>query len=113
MDISLLVAIVLGIGALAFIAAPLLRHRTLARKLEEKRVLLTEKEAVLQLLADLDHDRETGKLEPADYESLREAAEARAIAVLKKLDATTKGPAAVDPEEWIRSERLRLRRQRG
>ena len=113
MESSLLAAIVLGIGALAFIAAPLLRHRLRTRMLEEARSsLFAEKEAALQLIADLEHDRGTGKLEPDDYETLHEAAERRAIAVMKRLDAASGQAPPSDSEEWIRAERLRLRRRR-
>jgi hypothetical protein len=112
--VSVILAILLGLGALAFIAAPLLRGRLRNRGIrEEVRDLFHEKNAAILLLRDLDHDRSTGKLDDQDYLEQKAATEARALAVLRRLDEIG-APASgdVDPiEKLIREERRRIEKE--
>jgi hypothetical protein len=115
---SIILAIVLVLGALAYVAAPLFRERMRAgrRGPEEERIAaLLEKESAFQLLTDLEHDRGTGKLDPEDYSAQKEVAQARAIDALKRLDALgVQAAPGMDPiEHWIREERRRLEKEAG
>lgn len=110
-SLPLVLIIVLILGALAYVAAPLARGHARARREEERRSALMEKEGALQLLGDLEHDRLTGKLGEEDFRQQREAAETRAIAAMRRLDSLGE-PAGADPiEQAIRVERSRLQRE--
>jgi cytochrome c-type biogenesis protein CcmI len=112
--VSVVFAILLAIGALAFVAAPLLRGRKRSRGMrQELREALLEKNAAIQLLHDLEHDRNTGKLDEEDYLEQKTAAELRAIAALRRLDEMgAPSEAGADPIEMlIREERRRLEKE--
>jgi cytochrome c-type biogenesis protein CcmI len=73
--------------ACVFVLAPILSGTRRHRENERMR-LEAQKEALVQLLRDLEFDRRTGKLSEADYEAAREEAELRAISVLASLEVT-------------------------
>lgn len=94
--------IVLALAVLWFIATPLLRSDAA----ESERVVSAESEAVelqsrhamlLTSLADLEEDRDTGKLDDEDYDELRELLTVQAVDVLKKIDALPDPAAAATP----------------
>lgn len=91
MTVGTLIAVALLAVAVGWVVAPLLRpdaaavERTsatlsLARELESRR------EQLLASLRDLEDDRATGKLDEADYTSMRAHLEAEAVAIMRKLD---------------------------
>ncbi len=94
--------IALALAVLWFIAAPLLRSDAA----ESERVVSAESEAVelqsrhamlLTSLADLEEDRDTGKLDDEDYDELRELLTVQAVDVLKKIDALPDPAVAATP----------------
>jgi cytochrome c-type biogenesis protein CcmI len=105
----LLIALI--VGAAAFISLPLRRRRLGARRDEERTHANTEKEAALQLIRDLDQDRQTGKLEADEYAEQRAAAEAAAIRAMKRLESFGEAPGTDSLEQLIRLERTRLEKE--
>lgn len=86
-----------------FLFAPL---RSLSRREAEQDVprkeIQAQREAIYAEIRDLDHDHETGKLDPEDYERMRAALRARAITLLRQErdGATTAAePAPQGPEQ--------------
>jgi hypothetical protein len=77
-------ALVAVAAATFFLITPL---RTGSRRSQERppsaAPIRAEREAVYATIADLDHDFETGKLEQADYQQMRDAARAQAIELLR------------------------------
>lgn len=119
MIVSVILAVLLTLGALAFVAAPLLRgrmrDRTRASRDSEEELLAArlEKDAAIQLLSDLEHDRSTGKLDDEDYLLQKAGAQERAVEALKRLDALgiAESSDGKPIEQWIREERLRLEKE--
>ncbi|HJU28999.1 MAG TPA: c-type cytochrome biogenesis protein CcmI [Candidatus Binataceae bacterium] len=88
------IAAIMIVAAVAmFVAAPLtdgvLRQREARPDLDAER-LEHERALALQGLRELEFDHEMGKLGEADYKSLREGLEARALAAMSALDAVRK-----------------------
>ena len=109
---SLGMAIVLGLGTVALIALPLIHGRVRGRRDQERRAALQEKRAALQLLAELEHDLQTGKLEEEDYSQQKAEVEGRAVAAMKRLDALGGAAGQDEVEGLIRVERAKLQRGR-
>ncbi len=105
----LLIALIAG--AAAFISRPLLRRRLDPRRDGERTHAVAEKEAALQLIRDLDQDRQTGKLEEVEYAEQRAAAESAAIRAMKRLESFGVAPGADSLEQLIRLERARLQKE--
>lgn len=91
---TILIAVLLGIGALILVGYPLFK-----RKLEpegpfedfvddERQKLVSEKESALLALKELDFDYQTGKLDDEDYHHLRDRYRAKALTLLKEIDGT-------------------------
>jgi cytochrome c-type biogenesis protein CcmI len=110
--LAIVLLVVLTIGALAFIAAPLVRVRSIHRSDEDRRSAQMERDVSLQLLRDLNHDRATGKVDAEDFEEQKAEIEARAIAAMASLDALGIGEGSDPMERLIRVERVRLTKER-
>lgn len=87
----------LAMAAAAFVLAPLFRPDALeqervARALSDEEDLHARYRMTLAALKDLDDDRSTGKLGAADYEAERADLAARAVDLMKRIDALP-GPA--------------------
>ena len=85
-----LAAVALAIPAFVFVLWPLWArtHPTLATAADAKRAeLLAEKALALRAIRDLELDHETGHMAEDDYAELRARHEARAVAILRQLDA--------------------------
>jgi cytochrome c-type biogenesis protein CcmH/NrfG len=90
------------LATLAFLGYPILRRdRSYApdqtdglARVEELR---SEKDVLLQAIKELEFDLAAGKLSPADYTAMRRTYEARAVAVLRELDAQTAALKATQP----------------
>jgi len=84
-------AALLGLVALGFVVAPLLRGEgaPAAREAEaasEVRDLLSQREMLLASLRDLEDDHATTKISDEDYASLKQRLTRQAVEVLKRLD---------------------------
>lgn len=104
------ILIALLLGSLVFIARPIAGRRQLARREEERRAALIEREITLQLLRDLQHDHLTEKIDDADFAAQKEAVESRAIEAMKRLDALGHSEGGDPLEAAVRRERMRLLR---
>ena len=85
-----LAAVALAIPAFVFVLWPLWArtHPTLATSADAKRAeLLAEKALALRAIRDLELDHETGHMAEDDYTELRARHEARAVVILRQLDA--------------------------
>ena len=87
-------SILLGVALLVvvglFLARPFLVPAATVveeRPLSRREALALQKEAVLAKIRELDFDRETGNVPPAEYQMLREQYLAEAAQILKALDA--------------------------
>jgi hypothetical protein len=74
-------------AAAVFVLSPLRRPAPLPAPDGRRDGLLRAREAAFQALRDADFDHETGKIGDADYADLRARHEARALAILRRLDA--------------------------
>jgi hypothetical protein len=90
---TILIALAIALGVVAFVAAPLFLRGEKARARatdgaasEELQDLLAEKETVYGAIQELDFDFKSGKLSTADHQGLRQRYEERAAAVLKAID---------------------------
>jgi Tfp pilus assembly protein PilN len=92
MTAGTLLAVVLAVGALAYVLAPLLRRDALEpdagseAALDELRELHAHQQTLLASLKDLEDDRQTGKIGDEDYERLHARLSAQAIEVMQRLD---------------------------
>ena len=103
--------VVLIVGAVAFIVRPLRRRELDVRHDDERTQALASKESALQLIRDLEQDRQTGKLEEDEFALQRAAAEAEAIRCLKRLESLGTPEGGDDVEQLIRAERARLKKE--
>lgn len=91
--------VALGAGLLAFVlAAPLLRERA-APGAELPVDVRGERDLLDESLLDLEHDFETGKLEPGDYESMRAELRARAETLREREEAAPADAAPPRPAD--------------
>jgi tetratricopeptide (TPR) repeat protein len=93
----LLVAVALGLPALAFVLWPLVRHggapRFLPLPADPREQLLEDKRAAYRALRELAFEHDAGHLSADDYAALRDRYEARAAEILAALDALAVRPA--------------------
>lgn len=84
MDVLILVAVLLA--AAVFVARPLYSPGTAAahRPTEASEA---RRDALIQMLRDLEQDRRTGLIDEAEYRHQRDAAENEAAALMRVLDA--------------------------
>lgn len=87
-----LLALLVGAGVAAFIAAPLFRRdaveaERVAAAVSEAAELEARREMLLAALRDLEDDRATAKIDDADYAELRARLSHQAVEVMKRLDA--------------------------
>ena len=92
MTASLMVAILLGLAAAAFVLAPLFRKdaaeaERVASALSEAEELHSQREMALTALRDLEDDRATGKIDDRDYAEMKARLEGRAVEILERIDA--------------------------
>ncbi len=103
--------IILTLGALVYVIRPMIRGSAHIRRVGERRILLQEERAALLLLSELEHDRQTGKLDEEDYSRQMSVAERRAIEAMRRLDALGGASGGDEVEALVRLERVRLERE--
>lgn len=92
---SIALSLVAAAGAAFFLSAPLRRASSQdPERPSEATPIEAEREALYETIADLDHDFETGKLEPADYEQMRTALRGQAIELLRSEREAAASPAS-------------------
>lgn len=90
---GIVVAALLGLAAVAFVLAPLLRRDALDAgernepALDELRELHARQQMLLASLKDLEDDRATDKIGDEDYERIKARLSSQAIEVMRRLDA--------------------------
>lgn len=105
----LVFALLLGLS-LFFVLRPIggRGSRAEADRATRRRRLIERKAVLVQLLRDLEFDRKTGKLAPADFEVAQAEAETAALEVLAELDRLEQPWSAERVEEEIAAARTRL-----
>ena len=85
---TILVGIALLIVVVLLIAIPLLEPRSPAViPLSSRQILVTERDATIRSIRELDLDYRTGKLNEDDYKRLRETQVRRGAEILREIDA--------------------------
>lgn len=106
-----LVAIVLGVVAVAAVLSPLVRGAAFSRQHGRARgrdgasvqELLDQRETLLKAMAELEYDRRLGKLAEDEHRRLRADYEVQAVAVLKLLDERGQGlDEVIDRDVYLR-----------
>jgi hypothetical protein len=85
--VTLLTLTVAGIVLAPLFRPDALEAERLSFALSNEQDLSARHSMTLAALRDLEEDRQTGKIGDADYEELREKLEARAVELMKGLDA--------------------------
>lgn len=97
---STLVVFLLAAAMAAFVLAPLFRPdaaeaERVARAASDEQELESQREMAVQALRDLEDDRSTGKIGDQDYADLKGRLSARAVEILRRLDAV-RGASATE-----------------
>jgi hypothetical protein len=88
------IAAVAMLAAAAFVMAPLRKpHRETPAAAADETAWSLRRQAVVQDIRDLDHDFETGKIAPEDYEPMRVRMRDEAIELLRREEASGAAPA--------------------
>ena len=108
MSIGVVVSILFGAAAAAFVLAPLFRDDAAVSEYREAATselvgLRSRHEMVMGSLKDLEDDHATGKIGDADHAELEADLTAQAVDVLQRIDALEKrdpgAPTLVSPSE--------------
>jgi zinc-ribbon domain len=91
---SILLALALVLLVVAFVARPFLEKALPQGEVGRASDLVTQREAILTELRDLDFDHTTGKLAEDDYQSQRTRLMAKGAEILRAIDQL---PSAVEP----------------
>jgi len=88
---GLLIAPILFIGAVLYIAYPLLKEEKREPAAEDQRtdqeMVLKEKEDVIETLRDIEMDFRMGKLSTQDYQALKSDFEQQAVEIFQRLQS--------------------------
>lgn len=107
MSLSILIGLVLLLLVVAWVVRPLLAAQQVRQQLERSaeahtlESLLFEREAVLRAIRDLEFDRDMGKLSDEDFADLDGRSRARAIEILRQLDALGVAPDAASSTDTL------------
>ena len=98
MWIAMLIALVLSVGALAFVAWPLLKPGPAPVMVEDDRLteLLGRKDAVLKAIKDLEFDYQVGKLSEEDFQLYDQRLRRQAVALLQQIEQVAPQGADID-----------------
>jgi hypothetical protein len=110
MWIAMLVALVLSVGALAFVVWPLLKPGPAPVMVEDDRLteLLGRKDAVLKAIKDLEFDYQVGKLSEEDYQLYDQRLRRQAVALLQQIEDVA--PQSADMDAVMEAEIAQRRR---
>jgi hypothetical protein len=101
--LELILAIIIVLGVLAFIAYPL--FKTSPEERTETPIaldgLLSQRDAAYDAIRDLDFDFQMGKLSESDYATMRERYRGRAAVALEQIDESSRTSAGSLAEEQI------------
>lgn len=103
LSLELIVAAIIVLGILAFIAYPLFSatHEEMSETPGALDGLLSQRDAAYDAIRDLDFDFQMGKLSQSDYAVMREKYMVRAAAALQQIDAVGSNGAGTPIEEQI------------
>ena len=90
---ALILAPFLFIGAVLYVAWPLIREGKMTISIEEvgeRARILQEKEEIIESLKDIEMDFRMDKLSLTDYRSLKNEFEHRAVGILQRLESVNK-----------------------
>ena len=90
---ALILAPLLFIGAVLYVAWPLMRKGEIVvftKEVSERARILQEKEEVIESLKDIEMDFRMDKLSLADYRSLKNEFEHRAVDIFQRLESGNK-----------------------
>jgi hypothetical protein len=110
MMIALSIALVLSLGALAYVVWPLLRQGPAPVMLEDDRLteLLGRKDAVMMAIKELEFDYHVGKLSEEDYQLYDARLRRQAVGLLQQIEQVAPQSAGVD--DALEAEIARRRR---
>jgi len=110
MWIAMLIALVLSVGALAFVVWPLLKPGPAPVMVEDDRLteLLGRKDAVLKAIKDLEFDYQVGKLSEEDYQLYDQRLRRQAVALLQQIEEVA--PQSADMDSAMEAEIAQRRR---
>ena len=110
MWIAMLIALVLSVGALAFVVWPLLKPGPAPVMVEDDRLteLLGRKDAVLKAIKDLEFDYQVGKLSEEDYQLYDQRLRRQAVALLQQIEQVA--PQSADLDTAMEAEIAQRRR---
>ena len=110
MWIAMLIALVLSVGALAFVVWPLLKPGPAPVMVEDDRLteLLGRKDAVMMAIKDLEFDYQVGKLSEEDYQLYDQRLRRQAIALLQQIEEVA--PQSADMDAAMEAEIAQRRR---
>ncbi len=110
MWIAMLIALVLSVGALAFVVWPLLKPGPAPVMVEDDRLteLLGRKDAVTEAIKDLEFDYQVGKLSEEDYQLYDQRLRRQAVALLQQIEEVA--PQSADMDAAMEAEIAQRRR---
>jgi len=107
---TLILALLLSLGALAFVLWPLLNAHSPVQPLEDDRLteLVARKDSTLRALKDLEFDHQVGKLTEEDYGRFYERLSRQAVALIGQIEKIT--PQVTGLDDVLEAEIARGRR---
>lgn len=98
---ELILAVIIVVGVLAFIAYPLFNTPSEERTENPAGLdgLLSQRDAAYDAIRDLDFDFQMGKLSESDYATMRERYKGRAAVALEQIDASSRASGALAEEQ--------------
>lgn len=108
--ITLLLALLLSLAALAYVVLPLLAKQPPLLPVEDDRLtdLLARKDSAVRAIKELEFDHQVGKISEEDYQRFNQRLSRQAITLIQQLEKITPESAALD--EQLESE-IAQRRQ--
>ena len=106
----MLIALVVSLGALAYVVWPLLKPGPAPVMVEDDRLteLLGRKDAVLMAIKDLEFDYQVGKLSEEDYQLYDQRLRRQAVALLQQIEQVA--PQSADIDAAVEAEIAQRRR---
>jgi len=97
-----ILALVLAVGIVVFVLAPLFRHdaaeaERIGAAVSEIRDLASKREMLLSALRDLEDDHASGKIDEADHREMHDRLSNEAVAIMKQLDALDQAERSATP----------------